>query len=773
MRKKEVSLINYPIVYDKFATDYTKFGVAILHNAKNVAIREKHYGEKELGLVLPRDDPKWKYIESDAFIRINQELFVVRTFDEVRDDRGRLLSNIQCEYIFSELLDHYIYDEVLDLNAKEYIAKSAQFIADDILAGTRFKADATRLIGLHDLWLEDATGVKGIKEIALLWSTEFTCSGLPGADGKFLITFYDAIGGDNGATVKYRENLKSIRKRTEGKGVTTRLYVFGKDGLGIRGATQNIIDKAYIDSPNISLYPRPKPDYVKFNDISDQDELYDKGAEHLAKIDTPRETYEVRGIIENAGLGDTITVEDEQLNINVKVRVMEREYYPFEKRLPNLVLANTPDTIEDYLARLNDVKRTVENVTSRGRVNAHWLDGVINALTTQIKASGSFVNAEVIDGSGLLFENHEATSPDYGAMYIGPGIFAIANAKLGDGTWDWSTFGNGSGFSADAINAGQLLTSLVRIVSSEGNPVIDIDGDVIRIRDDVGNIRVTLGQYAQGLFGIEINNGEIYSTLIRTGVKDATTYIELTPDGNFEAVYNGQRIIFMQANTNEGRINLGNSSGQETLQLSAVYGFANGIYSSVQAPSPSDGMLLHANPSNSYLQLARSTVSFLRAPVGLQIDAGSGQLGLDGSEIVAWADFRMGGGAQKNLIIETENYGDRLMYAYEMPEQKFADEGVAKIVNGICIIILDPIFLETIEQLSDDNDYVIHLTPYADMLIYVDKIENDRFTVRERNGKSGKFAWKLSSMVKDRKGVRLERFDDEDAMTSNWEDKLI
>ena len=50
----------------------------------------------------------------------------------------------------------------------------------------------------------------------------------------------------------------------------------------------------------------------------------------------------------------------------------------------------------------------------------------------------------------ILFEDNVKDSPTYGAMALGTMGFMIANKKtLDDKDWDWQTFGNGSGFTAN------------------------------------------------------------------------------------------------------------------------------------------------------------------------------------------------------------------------------------------------------------------------------------------------------------------------------------
>jgi len=48
-------------------------------------------------------------------------------------------------------------------------------------------------------------------------------------------------------------------------------------------------------------------------------------------------------------------------------------------------------------------------------------------------------------------------------MLLGGGRFAIANQKDGQGGWEWRTFGDGAGFTADEITTGKLTASVVQI----------------------------------------------------------------------------------------------------------------------------------------------------------------------------------------------------------------------------------------------------------------------------------------------------------------------
>src|SRR5690606_11640848 len=65
----------------------------------------------------------------------------------------------------------------------------------------------------------------------------------------------------------------------------------------------------------------------------------------------------------------------------------------------------------------------------------------------------------------------------------------------------------------------------------------------------------------------------------------------LTPDGNLEAIRDGKRLIFLQANANTGRVTLGNPSEGNVLQLEAAGG--SSAFSNIQSNYSAGLKLFH------------------------------------------------------------------------------------------------------------------------------------------------------------------------------------
>lgn len=107
----------------------------------------------------------------------------------------------------------------------------------------------------------------------------------------------------------------------------------------------------------------------------------------------------------------------------------------------------------------------------------------------------------------------------------------------------------------------------------------------------------------------------------------------------------------------------------------------------------------------------------------------------------------------KSRLIKTEDYGDRLLYAYETPAPMFGDVGEGSIgEDGLCYIWLDPIFAQTIE----DGQYQIFLQKYGAGDCYVSERTKSHFVVAGTPNLA--FGWELKGKQKDFSMTRLETF---------------
>lgn len=105
----------------------------------------------------------------------------------------------------------------------------------------------------------------------------------------------------------------------------------------------------------------------------------------------------------------------------------------------------------------------------------------------------------------------------------------------------------------------------------------------------------------------------------------------------------------------------------------------------------------------------------------------------------------------KSREVETEDYGNRLLYCYETPTPMFGDVGEGVIgEDGRCFIPIDPTFVETISN----TQYQVFLQVYGDGRCHVSERKPSYFIVEGTPDLS--FGWELKAKQRDYEQRRLD-----------------
>ena len=119
----------------------------------------------------------------------------------------------------------------------------------------------------------------------------------------------------------------------------------------------------------------------------------------------------------------------------------------------------------------------------------------------------------------------------------------------------------------------------------------------------------------------------------------------------------------------------------------------------------------------------------------------------------------------KDRVVETIDYGKKLLYCYETPSPMFGDIGEGKIAeDGKCYVWLDSTFSETIKTES----YQVFLQKYGQGECYVTE-RTPRYFVVEGTPDMA-FGWELKARQAGFENLRLETFNGEepDIKTINY-----
>lgn len=108
----------------------------------------------------------------------------------------------------------------------------------------------------------------------------------------------------------------------------------------------------------------------------------------------------------------------------------------------------------------------------------------------------------------------------------------------------------------------------------------------------------------------------------------------------------------------------------------------------------------------------------------------------------------------KSRSVNTKDYGERLLYAYETPSPMFGDVGEGEIAeDGYAYILIEPMFAQTIQS----DSYHVFITSYSEDDVKVVERTPTHFVCKGTQGT--KFSWMLMAKQKGYEVERLEEID--------------
>jgi len=186
---------------------------------------------------------------------------------------------------------------------------------------------------------------------------------------NFNIQIRENIGQDNGVTVRYAKNLKTITCETNWDNVVTKLLPVGKDGFLL-----NSIDETadlYITSNN--QYDIPFTKTVSFEqDINQEDyeteeeykqallnDLQNQAINYININDIPQINYTLKANLEKiTDIGDIVEVIDERLGINIITNVIAYDYDCILEKYTEIEFGNFTQKLSNLMTSISTNTQT-------------------------------------------------------------------------------------------------------------------------------------------------------------------------------------------------------------------------------------------------------------------------------------------------------------------------------------------------------------------------------------------------------------------------------
>ena len=440
-------------------------GLGLLPDAIQPRIRKTINGDWSLTLRYPLHGRGAELLRPDRLILAQGQLW--RVLRLAREDGGGIRAlSVEAPHLAYDLRDSVIENIETAENPDTLDGITAQQALSQLLAGTPF------VPGISDV----PTGT--LDYLDILQKNRMECLKdqlLPKWGGElvfdnWVIHLRAQSGLDRRYPIRRGRNLKAIAVTEDITETITRLHVRGYQGANFESINGG---KDYIDSPRIAAYGRVKEGYADFPDDDLPEDLMRKALEYLPAVDTPRVTYDIDlaalrntrqyalyAPLEEFGLGDTALIHHDFFDTDILARCVELEQDALTGANLRVVLGNHS---KDLYGALSASQKTAERVsailTPDGRVRGEKLQGTLDLLGLLLRASGSYANAQVIEDNGMLLQNTNETSPDYGSLYLGPAVLALANARKPDSSWDWSAAITPRGIAGEKLVARSVTAS--------------------------------------------------------------------------------------------------------------------------------------------------------------------------------------------------------------------------------------------------------------------------------------------------------------------------
>nr|DAF46538.1 MAG TPA: tail protein [Myoviridae sp. ct1ba2] len=473
--------------------------------------------------------------------------FIVESIDDTHEDVF-----VYCEDSFYETRGDYIDD-------RRFVNANFGTVANAVMSYTRWKLKIVDDIGtgtvnfyhtdVKSAVFEDMQSKFNFEIKTYVEKTNSRIS-------QRVIELRKQRGHNNGKRFTYDKDIDSISRTIDSMEFCTALYAYGKGeetengGYGRRIDLSQVNDgKKYIENlkakEQFGKYVNGKREHIFgtyiFEDIDDRRELMRQARKKLHELSEFKVTYKCDVLVlnklledrqhEGIELGDTVAIIDKDINIRIRARVVERKSYLNSTKADEIVLGNF---IEDYATQQakikSDLKSISNTINEQGQAitdlkNFDYYATIVQELNDRINATGGYVYISK-DGQGLITYDKPIDKNPTKAIQLKGGAIRIANSKKSDGTWNWTTFGTGDGFTADVINAGTLNANLVRtgiLQDKNAKSFLNLDtgefnfGDIIK---SVDGRSIVEGAAIDEIDGDKIISGTVSEGKIKDGAID-------------------------------------------------------------------------------------------------------------------------------------------------------------------------------------------------------------------------------------------------------------
>lgn len=348
----------YPITYS-LAGDK----LYVLGDVTNLHQVIENNGVNFITFEVPYNSPNNNYIYREIPIRLFDEFYIVKKIEDERTDRT-------IKKVYAEALFYYL-GKMPPLREKDFLSTTASAVINYILEGTGWELETCDITITRDFSIDNlANCLEMLRNVQKLWGGDLIFD-----NSHKTVSLYNDSSEDNGLLFSYKKNLENTKRIIDTTELAGRVYVYGEDDLSIAEVNDGL---EYVEN-NIEQFTFPEfrmiskiinigyftdanellsyANYIK-NEYALETVTYEVKAKDISVLETPN------GDI-NYNINEIVTCFDEELNIELKAKIVSIDYNILQPYLSDIVLSTSTKNLGDeitefkkYQARLKKINWT-------------------------------------------------------------------------------------------------------------------------------------------------------------------------------------------------------------------------------------------------------------------------------------------------------------------------------------------------------------------------------------------------------------------------------
>jgi len=431
---------------------------------------------------IPSNHPDAQFVVEGNLIAFqdldyNWQLFEIKRTVDI--DQTGSIKTVYCDHAYYELLGDIV-------TTGGGTSTSAWIAIISALSQSRWEAGNIVNLGTQTTNFSYQTALACIQQVATTWKGEIQFRIII-VNGLITHRYVDLIaqrGSSTGKQFVFGKDLVKVEREVDFTNVYTAMYGRGKastSGVRLNFASINANKEYVVDASALAQYGLAGGTRHRFGIFDDPQEISQANllantTASLQSAKVPAVNYQFQVVSleqispdyahEKVRIGDTALAIDDNLvpALQIQVRVIEIKRNLLEYDKTQISLGNfKPDLAytQNIQAKINQKVANNSGIwDNASALVPSVLDATVFDLTAQLRAAGGYVYFSPADGIMVYDTPDPATATK--VMKLGAGIFGIANSKT-NGVWNWKTFGDGTGFTADLITAGKISADKVQI----------------------------------------------------------------------------------------------------------------------------------------------------------------------------------------------------------------------------------------------------------------------------------------------------------------------